>query len=168
LTRRLARARVPLGFVAGGAVLWLAQPTTATLLAGAGIAALGEALRVWAAGHLHKSREITASGPYRRLAHPLYVGSSIIGAGIAAAAADATAAAIVALYLIVTLTAAIRHEERFLRASFGDRYDRYRRDGEVNVGLRFSLARVIANREHRALVGWLVALLLLALKAAYT
>ncbi len=45
----------------------------------------GEALRIWAAGHLNKSREVTSSGPYRWFAHPLYVGSSIMGVGLAVA-----------------------------------------------------------------------------------
>ena len=39
----------------------------------------GEALRIWAAGHLEKGREVTASGPYRWTRHPLYLGSTIIG-----------------------------------------------------------------------------------------
>ena len=43
----------------------------------------GECLRLWAAGHLEKSKEVTRSGPYRHTRHPLYLGSSIIGIGIA-------------------------------------------------------------------------------------
>ena len=81
LAEQLARRRVALGFFFGLVVLWLAQPTRATLAAGAPIAVCGEMLRVWAAGHLNKSAEVTSSGPYRWFAHPLYVGSSIMGAG---------------------------------------------------------------------------------------
>jgi hypothetical protein len=166
-TRRLARARVPLGFLTGAVVLWLARPRPDTLAAGAAVAALGEALRVWAAGHLNKARDVTASGPYRWMAHPLYVGSSLIGVGLAIASARPEVLFIVALYLSVTLAAAVRREETQLRASFGERYDRYRRAGEVDAGQRFSLQRAVDNREHRALAGWLIALLLLAWKATY-
>ena len=35
--------------------------------------------------------------------------------------------ALIAVYLVATLTAAIKSEEAFLRGKFGDRYDRYRR-----------------------------------------
>ena len=49
------------------------------------VALAGEAIRFWAAGHLNKSREVTRSGPYRFVAHPLYLGSSVIGAGLAIA-----------------------------------------------------------------------------------
>jgi protein-S-isoprenylcysteine O-methyltransferase Ste14 len=81
----LARLRVALGFVFGALVLILAHPSRASVAAGMTVAAGGEAIRFWAAGHLQKSREVTVSGPYRWSAHPLYVGSSVMGAGVALA-----------------------------------------------------------------------------------
>ena len=87
-TRKLARARVPLGFVCGAIVLWLARPDPGLLMAGLPIAVLGEALRVWAAGHLEKSREVTQSGPYRFMRHPLYAGSALMGIGLSIASAS--------------------------------------------------------------------------------
>jgi protein-S-isoprenylcysteine O-methyltransferase Ste14 len=168
----LARRRVPLGFVCGGLVLWLARPTRATLIAGFAIASLGEAIRFWAAGHLHKAREVTSSGPYRWFAHPLYLGSSVMGVGLAVACRSATVAVLIALYLGATLVAASRREEAFLKHSFGDRYNRYRRPGagspqNAGAGRGFSLAQAIANREHRAAVGLLLVLLLLLWKTTY-
>jgi protein-S-isoprenylcysteine O-methyltransferase Ste14 len=167
VARRLARARVPLGFVLAVAVFSLARPTIATVIAGGAVALAGEALRVWASGHLNKAREVTASGPYRWLAHPLYVGSSVMGIGLAIACRSVPVAAIVAGYLVTTLTAAVRNEEAFLRRAFGERYDRYKRSGDADAARRFSLAQMMANREHRAVVGLLVAMLLLAWKAMY-
>jgi hypothetical protein len=135
LADALARRRVPLGFVFGALVLWLARPT-------------------------------------RWFAHPLYVGSSVMGAGLAVASRRVTVAALVAIYLIATLTAAIGSEEAFLRRRFGDRYDLYRRAsvrGPAEAGARrsFSLQQAIANREHRAAIGLVVALLLLLWKTTY-
>jgi len=49
---RLARLRVPLGFALAVVVFLLARPTRDSLLWGAIVAALGEAMRFWAAGHL--------------------------------------------------------------------------------------------------------------------
>ena len=173
LAEALARRRVALGFVSGALVFWLAKPTGTTLTAGTSIAVVGECLRVWASGHLNKAREVTASGPYRLFAHPLYVGSSLMGAGLAVASNSVAVAGAIAVYLAVTLTAAIKNEEAFLRRTFGDRYDRYRR-GRTGVGpvaadtLRhFSLEQATSNREHRALIGLAVAVLLLVLKATY-
>ena len=67
--------------------LWLARPTSRSLAIGGAMALVGEALRIWAAGHLEKGREVTRSGPYRLTRHPLYLGSAIIGVGVAIAAA---------------------------------------------------------------------------------
>jgi protein-S-isoprenylcysteine O-methyltransferase Ste14 len=167
LIRTLARARVALGFACGVLVFWLARPTQTTIAAGLVVAVAGETFRFWAAGHLNKSREVTRSGPYRLVAHPLYLGSSAIGAGLAIASGRVVVGAIVAAYLALTLTAAIRSEEAFLRRTFGGDYEAYRRTGVVDTARRFSLERALANREHRAVAGLLVALLLLAWKATY-
>jgi protein-S-isoprenylcysteine O-methyltransferase Ste14 len=164
ITPWLARLRVTLGFVLGPVVLWLAAPSRLSFVMGAAIACAGEALRVWAAGHLNKSREVTASGPYRFLAHPLYVGSALMGIGLAIAAANLAAGAVIVAYLAVTLSAAIRNEEAFLGRTFGDEYTRYRVAAKGEGTRRFELARAIGNREHRALAGLLVALVLLAVK----
>lgn len=162
--RRIARLRVPIGFVSGVFVLWLAHPTGRTLTVGAIVAAVGEALRVWAAGHLEKGREVTASGPYALTRHPLYVGSIIIGIGLAIAAASITVAVVVSAYLAITLTAAIRTEEAHLTEKFGDAYPDYRAGRVATTARTFSFARAIRNREYRAVVGLLVALAVLAAK----
>lgn len=163
-----------LGFVFGVLVLWLARPTPSTIAVGAVIGMAGEGLRVWAAGHLNKAREVTMSGPYRWVGHPLYTGSSIIGVGLAVASGSLVVAALIAVYLTATLTAAIKSEEAFLRRTFGDQYDRYRRGGAAGVAdteargaVRFSFERARANHEHRAIVGLALAVLLLVLKASY-
>jgi hypothetical protein len=153
----LTRRRVTLGFVLGAPVLWLAQPTGATLAAGVAIALAGEGVRIWAAGHLAKAQEVTTSGPYRWFAHPLYLGSSIIGVGLAVASASLLVALMIAVYLLATLTASIRSERAFLRSEIASGSPRQ----------RFSLTRAIANHEHRAALGVLAAILLLAWKATY-
>ncbi len=164
---RLARLRVPLGFLFGAVVLWLAHPTWPLLAAGGAVACIGEAMRVWAAGHLEKSREVTKSGPYRWSRHPLYVGSAVMGGGVALASGTPVVAALVAFYLIATVSAAIRTEEAFLRGAFGGEYDAYSAGRATDVVRRFSLARVMANREYRAVAGLAAGLALLALKVAF-
>jgi protein-S-isoprenylcysteine O-methyltransferase Ste14 len=160
----LARFRVTLGFLLGAIVFWLARPTRTSIIAGATAASVGEIVRIWAAGHLHKSRDITSSGPYRWCAHPLYLGSTVMGVGLAMAAGSMGAAILIATYVGVMFTLAARREEAFLRRSFGDQYDRYRR-GELTPEGHFRMARAVANGEHRALIGLLAAIGLLALKA---
>jgi len=169
----LARLRVALGWVFGAPLLVLAHPTSRSVAIGTSIAVCGEALRVWAAGHLNKAREVTTSGPYRWVGHPLYVGSTIMGAGLAVACASVPVALLIAVYLATTLTAAIKSEEAYLRRAFGEQYDLYKqgvaakRASAAAAARRFSLKLAIANREHRAIVGLAIVILLLALKATY-
>ena len=162
---RIARLRVALGFVAAAATIALARPDWGSLGAGGLLAAAGEAIRIWAAGHLVKGREVTTSGPYRFTGHPLYVGSAIIGVGCAVAAASAVAAVVVLGYLAVMLPVAVRLEEATLEAAFGDSYARYRRGAAARSDRRFSVARALGNREHLAVAGLGAALLLGAARA---
>jgi protein-S-isoprenylcysteine O-methyltransferase Ste14 len=162
--RRVARWRVPLGFVCSAVVLWLARPTVASLLLGFSVAVLGEAFRVWAAGHLEKSREVTSSGPYRLTRHPLYLGSTVMALGIAIAARHVGVWVIAVVYVVVMIGSAIRSEETFLRGRFGGDYDAYRAGALRDDTRRFSLARAMRNREWRAMVGVGVGFALLGLK----
>ena len=165
MTRLLARWRVFLGFVFAAIVMWLATPTRNSLLFGAAIAVIGECLRLWAAGHLEKSKEVTRSGPYRYTRHPLYLGSSLIGIGIAIASHHLIVAAIVIGYLLLTLTAAMRSEEAHLREKFGDAYDAYAEKRAAPMDRPFSWPRAIGNREHHTMIGLATGLALLALKS---
>jgi protein-S-isoprenylcysteine O-methyltransferase Ste14 len=166
VSKLLARLRVSFGFVCGVLVWSLASPTWSTIVAGVGVAAVGECLRFWAAGHVNKGREVTASGPYRWVAHPLYLGSAMIGVGLAIAANRVVVAFIIGTYLAIMLSAAILSEEAFLARSFGEAYLSYRR-GDLASDRTFSVGRAIANREHRALAGFVIAVLLLVLRATY-
>ena len=164
MIRLLARFRVFLGFVFAAIVLWLATPTVESLLIGAAIAIAGESIRLWAAGHLEKSKEVTQSGAYRYTRHPLYLGSSLIGIGMAVIAHNAIVAAIVIAYLVLTLTAAMRSEEAHLREKFGDAYDAYAQKRAPKVERAFSWQRAMYNREHHTIAGLAAGLLLLSLK----
>ncbi len=53
---------------------------------GAVVAFLGEALRIWAAGHLRKNKELTTTGPYAHVKNPLYIGTLLITVGFSAMA----------------------------------------------------------------------------------
>ena len=160
----LVRRRVTLGFATALAALLLARPTWLTWGVGLAIAVVGEAIRIWAAGHLEKSREVTRSGPYRWTRHPLYFGSAIIAVGVIVAARSALVAILGAVYIGVTIPMAIRAEEAFLHRTFGDTYDLYRRAEAPPMLRHFSLAQARRNREHRAVLGLLGGFTVLAAK----
>lgn len=160
----LARWRVRLGAVTVVAALLLARPTWTSWCLGLAIALAGEGIRIWAAGHLEKSREVTQSGPYRWMAHPLYVGSSVLALGVVVAANSPALAVMAALYMGATITAAIRTEEANLRQAFGSAYDDYRAARTQPLERPFSLERAIRNREYRAASGVVLGFAWLALR----
>lgn len=164
ITALLARWRVSLGFVLAALVLWLAVPTRQSVIVGAVMAWCGEAIRLWAAGHLEKSTEVTRSGPYRLTRHPLYLGSSLIGVGLAIASNHLLLGALILAYLATTLTAAIRSEEAHLRDKFGDAYDAYAEQRAAPMDRAFSWTRAVRNREHHAIAGLLAGLVALTLR----
>ena len=160
--RRLARLRVPLGFAAFGLCLWLSSPTPGSIAAGAAIALIGQALRVWAAGHIEKGREVTQSGPYRLMRHPLYVGSSIMGVGFAVAAASLATAVLVLGYFLVTYVASVRTEEATLDERFDGAYSAYRDGKSSDVQRKFSAQRAFGlNKEYRSVAGFVLVFALL-------
>ena len=156
-----------MGYALAIVAFWLADPTSRSLVIGGVLAAAGEALRLWAAGHLEKGREVTTSGPYAFTRHPLYAGSAVMGAGFAVAANHLVVAAIVAVYLVVTIAAAIRSEEAHLTDKFGADYPAYRQGLTARAPRRFSWARAMRNREYRALLGVMATFALLAAKRAF-
>ena len=149
--KALARLRVPLGFLGAAAAFILAHPTQKSLAVGGAIALAGEALRIWASGHIDKGREVTRSGPYRLVRHPLYLGSAIMAAGFAWASWS-------------IWVAAIRTEEAVLDERFAGEYSAYREGRAAPVTRSFSVARVVANREYRAMAGLGAAIGILVLK----
>lgn len=159
----LARFRVTLGFIVGGLCFWMADPSWTTIAIGGLIAIPGEVLRLWAAGHIEKGREITRSGPYRFVRHPLYLGSTIMAVGFAVAAGNPYVVGLVALYMGLTLLAAMRTEEKHLDEKFEGEYSAYREGRADPIVRRFSWRRVAANREYRGASGLLIGLSVLAL-----
>jgi protein-S-isoprenylcysteine O-methyltransferase Ste14 len=152
----LVRLRVPLGFAAAAVALFLARPSWTSWRIGLGVALIGELVRLWASGHIEKGREITRSGPYQFVRHPLYLGSALLGLGFIVAANNTAVAVLTMVYLGLTLTAAARSEEAHLDEKFSGAYSDYRAGTIAPVDRPYSWKRVVANREYQA-VGGLVA-----------
>ena len=162
--RLIARRRVALGFLLAVAAFLLARPTLWSIVVGTLVALPGQLVRLWAAGHITKGREVTRSGPYRIVRHPLYLGSTIMGVGFAIATWSVASALIVAAYLVIAIPATMRSEEAELEAQFGGEYEAYRAGRAVIPERAFSLRRAITNREYRSAAGLVAAMGLLVLK----
>jgi protein-S-isoprenylcysteine O-methyltransferase Ste14 len=168
---RVARWRVPAGFVLAAAFAWFSAPTRASLAWGAGIAGAGMLLRAWAAGHLAKNQRLATTGPYAWTRNPLYLGTLLAAAGFAIAGRSVGLAVLFAAVFALVYLPAIELEEQHLRALFPE-YAAYaqrvprlaprpprRREG------RFRLSLYLQNQEYQALAGYLAGLLFLYWKA---
>ena len=168
------RFRVPSGFILLIAFAWLSDPTPRSMTVGLPIAFLGILLRAWATGHLAKDRHLTTSGPYAYIRNPLYAGTLIVAAGIVIAARNPWLALVfVAIFLLVYLPT-IELEEQHLRSIFAGYPDYASRVPRLipvrrwpgNRG-RFSWTLYRRNREHKALVGFAIAVVWLLAKYSW-
>lgn len=158
----------------GAVGLWLARPTALSLLLGMPLALLGEALRLWASGHIEKTRALATGGPYAHTRNPLYLGSVLLALGVAVASASLWVAAAGIAYFVAFYPAAIREEASFLRGRFEHEYaewaavvplflPRLRPAGPR--ASRFRWERVARNREWRTALAVPLAVLLLWARA---
>lgn len=168
-----ARWRVRLGYLLAVVVLLLARPTPISIFIGALVAAVGLAIRAYAAGYLHKQEILTTSGPYAYTRNPLYFGSSLLAVGAAIAMRSWWAALLLLVYFALVYRIVMRREEIELRLKHGAAFDAYAARvplffphvssstpiDATKVG--FSWQQFRKNHEHQAMLGFL--LLLLAL-----
>lgn len=170
------RWRVRLGYPVGVGFWLLASPTLRSILQGAILAALGLAIRAYAAGYLVKYRQLATTGPYAHTRNPLYFGSSLLALGFAVAGDSWLAAALIIIYFAAVYYAVMRNEESDLRLRYGSVFDLYASQvplflpriwrvktsaaGEASQPApRFTWAQYRRNREYQALIGTMVGLI---------
>jgi len=147
--------------------LVLARPTPPLLAAGGVLALVGAVLRGWAAGTIHKERELSTTGPYAHTRNPLYLGSFLAGSGLVLAGGRWVFALLFGVFFVWIYGRTIRAEAHLLAERFGARYAEYarsvpqfiprltpyREEGGVGTAARFSFERWRRNREYEALLG---------------
>jgi STE24 endopeptidase len=153
-----SRYRVPAGWLLGALVLVLARPTPRSLLLGLPLALLGEAVRVWASGHIEKTERLATGGPYAHSRNPLYVGSVLIALGVAAACASPWVVLATAAYFFAFYPSVMREEAAFLARKFPEEHAAWaaavplfwpRPTPAGPRASRFDWSRVGRNREWR-------------------
>ena len=169
---RVARLRVVSGFLLVAAFAWFSQPDARSLALGLPIATLGLLLRAWATGHLEKNMRLTDSGPYAYVRNPLYLGTSLVAAGLAVASKRWLLAALFAAVFLLIYLPVIELEEQHLSELFPDFSDYRRRVPALWPTLHaqpaehpFRWSLYIRNREYQALLGFLAGIALLCAKA---
>ncbi len=109
-------------------VLTARKPTVLSFVAGIIPIVTGEALRIWACGHLVKNKRLTTTGPYAYVKNPLYVGTILISVGFCVLARRWEMLAVVALaFFAYYMPRKKKIEGDRLRKIYGEDYDRYDR-----------------------------------------
>jgi protein-S-isoprenylcysteine O-methyltransferase Ste14 len=109
-------------------VVFLARPNPLSLVVGGVIVLFGEAIRVWASGHLFRNRELTTSGPYAHLRDPLYLGRLLLLVGFCVMGWGYTWIILVLGLLVFFLNYMPRKYKKEmvgLEKIFGEEYKRY-------------------------------------------
>lgn len=183
------RIRVPAGFVLAPLLFISARPSSSSLAAGAFVAVIGLAIRAWASGHLKKNQELAISGPYAHTRNPLYLGTFLLGMGVATGSGalwfvGVFAAVYLSIYVPVMLA-----ERDTMRDLFSDEYEEYGKHVPLFVprftpysghsansyaaqlkrpmwraGRQFEPSLYMRHREYRAALGFVVIYALLATK----
>ena len=117
------------------ALVWGARPTAVSLGVGLLLVLAFEALRVaslrYAGVHTRgrslRAPHLATGGPYARMRHPLYLGNAGVCAGLllASRAGWPWFPVLVAGAFLMQYALFIRHEERFLAATFGPDWNDY-------------------------------------------
>ena len=172
--RLVQRIRVPAGFVLAPLLVIASHPTFEWLVAGVPLALAGLSIRAWASGYLKKNRELTIAGPYAYTRNPLYLGTFIMGTGVAISTGSLWFVAVFAgLYLLVYVTVMFAEAET-LSQLFTEEFVAYRREVPLffprltpypnRLQRRFELSAYLRHREYRAAIGVLVVYGLMAAK----
>ncbi len=168
---RVAKLRVPFGFLLVAAFAWFSHPSVASLLIGLPVSLCGLALRAWAAGHLAKNAQLARSGPYASVRNPLYIGTLLVAAGLVLASRSVGLGILFAVVFGLIYLPVIQLEEQHLRSLFPE-YTAYAQQvpallprPRLSSGPAFSLQLYRQNREYEALLGFLAGVALLIWKA---
>jgi len=172
---RVARLRVPGGFLLVAAFAWLSIPTPRSLAWGVPVSVAGLWLRAWAAGCLAKDRELATGGPYAYTRNPLYLGTLLVAAGLVLASRNTWLAILFAAVFVLVYLPVIQLEEQHLRKLFPE-YAAYeatvprvwpRLRNAAAAQRRFAWRQYWKNREYQAEAGYAAGLVLLLWKALF-
>jgi len=155
------KIRVPLGFVLAALVLYLAQPTTVSILVGLPIAIAGAVFRALAAGVIKKDSTLATSGVYALTRNPLYFGSTLLAVGFAIMSANEIAAALLILPFGLIYPTVMLREEEHLSRLFPDEFRAYKAKvprflprPTFRFPRSFSFSQYLSNREYNTALGF--------------
>ena len=128
LARRRYRHRqfVTIAYVMLLSLIGRPQRVPALFWPGMVLVVSGEAVRMWASGHVKKDRILTTTGPYAFVRHPLYVGNNVIVAGFCLASGLWWSLPLWVALAFAFFPPALAHEDALLHRLFGRAWEDWR------------------------------------------
>lgn len=174
LLRKVTVKTIPV-YILMVVLILVARPKLSFFLAGFPLIILGELLRIWAAGHLSKNKEVTTTGPYAYVKNPLYLGTFLIMTGFCLLASQWIILG-VGLLAFFSYYAPFKKkaESDRLRQIFGSAWDEYDRSVpdylprlspyEKRGRHVWEWSRVVSNSEHETAVVTALGVLILSMR----
>jgi protein-S-isoprenylcysteine O-methyltransferase Ste14 len=122
-----------------------ARPDSGTVAIGLALAVVGQVFRIYAAGYIHKNKQLASTGPYALVRHPLYLGNFLILIGFAVAAANLYVTIGVVLFFLIWYPAAIAYEDSKLENIFEDEWREWSKSIRAIIPGRFRWADLKAE-----------------------
>jgi protein-S-isoprenylcysteine O-methyltransferase Ste14 len=115
------------------------------VMLGLALAIAGQIFRIYAAGFIHKNKQLATTGPYSLVRHPLYLGNFLIMIGFTIAAANLYVTLVVVVFWLIWYPAAIAYEDAKLERIFEDEWRAWSKNIRAVIPGRFRFADLKAE-----------------------
>jgi len=162
--------RIPV-FIGAILLIIFAKPEWTGIVVGMTLIIIGEAIRIWAAGHLQKNEVLTMTGPYAYVKNPLYIGTILLTVGFCIFADNIYLLAVAMFaFCFHYIPYKMKVEGNRLKRIFGDQYEAYdekvpeylpRRTPYSNEKASWEFKNLVENSEEGILLIVLIGILLI-------
>ncbi len=151
----------------------LGSPEQTPFYVGAGIAAVGTLVRLWASGHVMKNKELATNGPYAIVRHPLYVGNILLLVGFSLASSLWWSDLLMFALLLFYYPPTIAYEDNKLHGFFGESWEQWsktthallptfgQKTASANQGSNWSFKKSLVQNGEPIIVAYLIGCLYL-------
>ena len=137
--------RQGIGLLLVAVCAYFAKPGSTLVITGLAMAAFGQVFRIYAAGFIHKNKQLASTGPYALVRHPLYLGNFLILIGFALAANNLYVWIGVGLFFLIWYPAAISYEDDKLEDIFQDEWRAWSKNIRAIIPGKFKWADLKAE-----------------------
>lgn len=137
--------RQGIGLLLVAVTAYYANLDTGFVSLGLAIAAAGQIFRIYAAGFIHKNKQLATTGPYALVRHPLYLGNFLIMFGFTLASANLYVTLVVIVFWLIWYPAAIAYEDAKLERIFEDEWRAWSKNIRAVIPGRFRFADLKAS-----------------------